>query len=598
MTHPPRRRPWAIAAGIATICLPLLLGAGAAAAAGHGKSGSAADTASPPAPADLPPTYDLASAAGGVSNFGGAGYYGQLDTSLAAPIVGMATTPDGRGYWLVASDGGVFAFGDARFRGSTGGEHLNAPIVGMASTPDGRGYWLVASDGGIFAFGDARFRGSTGSEHLNAPVVGMAATADGFGYWLVASDGGVFVFGDAHFRGSTGSERLNAPVVGMAARADAGGYWLVASDGGVFAFGDAHSAGSAAGQFGAASAVGIAATPDGRGYWVASSGGRVLAFGDALFRGDVAKTQSASTTAAIAQAPPVTVPPPGPYPAGSVGYDVNWPQCSGPNSSTTVTMPGPPAYPAGTSDYAVAVVGVDGWAVDDTNPCLSAEVTWAEAATATGGASYDLYMLLNSPASTSTIDWQGPAGDCHKMTSASPAWQRCLAYNYGWNSAQIAETYAASEQAKSQIWWLDIENTSCSDSEFNGGVGAPWSCDTALNDLTLQGAVDALHGLGITVGVYSTYMQWAAIMGAFVPHEGDITSIPLWVAGAPWTSPPYPSGYESEAALAPYCAGQYDFANGTPWLLQETPGDNNYPFDPDYACGGEPINDSAVPRGN
>ncbi len=65
----------------------------------------------------------------------------------------MATTPDGEGYWLVASDGGVFAFGDAAFYGSTGDIQLNQPIVGMAATPDGHGYWLVASDGGIFAFG-------------------------------------------------------------------------------------------------------------------------------------------------------------------------------------------------------------------------------------------------------------------------------------------------------------------------------------------------------------------------------------------------------------------------------------------------------------
>jgi hypothetical protein len=51
-----------------------------------------------------------------------------------------------------------------RFHGSTGGIHLNQPIVGMAATPDGHGYWLVASDGGIFAFGDATFEGSTGGQ--------------------------------------------------------------------------------------------------------------------------------------------------------------------------------------------------------------------------------------------------------------------------------------------------------------------------------------------------------------------------------------------------------------------------------------------------
>jgi ribosomal protein L24E len=85
----------------------------------------------------------------------------------------MAATPDGRGYWLVASDGGIFAFGDAQFYGSTGSIHLNEPVVGMAATPDGRGYWLVASDGGIFAFGDAPYLGSKGGSALAGPIVGM-----------------------------------------------------------------------------------------------------------------------------------------------------------------------------------------------------------------------------------------------------------------------------------------------------------------------------------------------------------------------------------------------------------------------------------------
>src|SRR5258708_19085868 len=51
------------------------------------------------------------------------------------------------GYWLVARDGGVFSSGAAVFHGSTGAIVLNRPIVGMASTPSGTGYWMVASDG-------------------------------------------------------------------------------------------------------------------------------------------------------------------------------------------------------------------------------------------------------------------------------------------------------------------------------------------------------------------------------------------------------------------------------------------------------------------
>jgi hypothetical protein len=70
----------------------------------------------------------------------------------------MTPSFDGKGYWLVASDGGIFSFGDAHFHGSTGNITLAAPMVGMAS-PEASGYWLVASDGGIFSFG-VPFHGS------------------------------------------------------------------------------------------------------------------------------------------------------------------------------------------------------------------------------------------------------------------------------------------------------------------------------------------------------------------------------------------------------------------------------------------------------
>lgn len=68
-----------------------------------------------------------------------------------------------QGYWLVASDGGIFGFGYAGFYGSMGGHRLNQPMVGMARTASGNGYWTVASDGGIFSFGDARFPGRRGA---------------------------------------------------------------------------------------------------------------------------------------------------------------------------------------------------------------------------------------------------------------------------------------------------------------------------------------------------------------------------------------------------------------------------------------------------
>ena len=139
-------------------------------------------------------------------------------------FVGAAGDPvSASGSWLVASDGGIFTFGDAGFYGSMGGKPLNQPVVGIAATPSGNGYWLVASDGGIFTFGDAGFYGSMGGKPLNQPVVGIASTPSGNGYWLVASDGGIFSFG-APFLGSrggaTGPDRFFAIVPG------GGGYLL------------------------------------------------------------------------------------------------------------------------------------------------------------------------------------------------------------------------------------------------------------------------------------------------------------------------------------------------------------------------------------
>ena len=227
---------------------------------------------------------------GSINGFGNDNYLAYLGSLIATPlnqpIVGMATTPDGGGYWLVAADGGLFAFGDAKFYGSMGATRLNQPIVGMSATGDGQGYWMVASDGGIFAFGDAVFHGSMGGKPLNDPIVGMTPSPGG-GYRMVASDGGIFAFGAAAFYGSMGDKPLNQPIVGMTASHDGKGYWMVASDGGIFSFGDA-------GYYGSAGAiplnqpiVGMAATSDGAGYWLVASDGGVFAYGDAPFFGSL-----------------------------------------------------------------------------------------------------------------------------------------------------------------------------------------------------------------------------------------------------------------------------------------------------------------------
>ena len=147
---------------------------------------------------------------------------------LNQPIVGMAATPTGQGYWLVARDGGIFAFGDAGFFGSTGA-HPPQPADrrhGRRRRPATATGWsraTAASSPSATPPSSARPAASTSTSRSSA----WPPTPTGAGYWLVACDGGIFAFGDARFHGSTGAMRLNQPIVGIAADPDGTGYWLV-----------------------------------------------------------------------------------------------------------------------------------------------------------------------------------------------------------------------------------------------------------------------------------------------------------------------------------------------------------------------------------
>jgi hypothetical protein len=213
--------------------------------------------------------------------FGDAADLGSMrGKALAQPVVGIAATPTGNGYWLVARDGGIFSFGDARFFGSTGAIRLNQPIVGMTASATGGGYWFVAADGGIFSYGDAKFFGSTGDRRLPQPIVGMASTPSGKGYWLVGRDGSVYSFGDARDAGSARDSTLGQAVTGITSTSTGKGYWLLVADGRVLAFGDARSL-TAAGTPTPTPSVAVAATPDGSGYWAVARTGAVRAYGSA-----------------------------------------------------------------------------------------------------------------------------------------------------------------------------------------------------------------------------------------------------------------------------------------------------------------------------
>ena len=227
--------------------------------------------------------YRLVASDGGVFAFGDAAFAGATPDA-SRPAVGIGSSPAGGGYWIARADGAVEDHGAAGDLGRIG-RTLNRPVVAIAPTRSGLGYLLVASDGGVFTEGDAVFHGSTGGVRLNQPIVAAASSPTGGGYWLGARDGGIFAFGDAGFFGSTGDVRLNQPIVGMAATPSGRGYWLVASDGGIFTFGDAGFFGSTGDVRLNKPVVGMAATPSGRGYWLVASDGGIFTFGDAAFLG-------------------------------------------------------------------------------------------------------------------------------------------------------------------------------------------------------------------------------------------------------------------------------------------------------------------------
>ncbi len=236
----------------------------------------------------LPPTgYWLLARTGAVFGLEGAPNFGGMSLSASSGAVAdIASTPSGKGYWVVTSNGTVSAFGNAKFYGDLPRINVHAKdIVAIAPTFNGHGYWLIGKDGGMFTFGNARFYGSIPGLHIHVhDIVGMVANAGGGGYLLVGDDGGVFTFGKARFYGSLPGIHIHVHDVRAILPASLGtGYVLVGSDGGVFNFGKGvRFYGSLPGiHVHVHDIVGIALTPSDGGYFMAGSDGNVYGFGDA-----------------------------------------------------------------------------------------------------------------------------------------------------------------------------------------------------------------------------------------------------------------------------------------------------------------------------
>jgi hypothetical protein len=270
-------------------------------------------------------------------------------TNSYAPANGEWTPPAYRGpgvhngYWMVASDGSVYAFGDAPY---LGGDHsairkavdiestheadgygvlfdngwvfghgwippglrgtghpgviLNEgeKAVSLAITSNDRGYIVFTDRGRAIPMGNALNQGDLAGRPLNGPVLDSNASPFGASYFAIASDGGVFGFGpDARFDGSMGGKPLNRPVVGMAPDPDGFGYWLVAGDGGVFSF-DARFRGSMADVRLNRPVIGM--VPYGDGYLMVASDGGIFNFSSKRFAGSLGDDPPPNPIVAVA----------------------------------------------------------------------------------------------------------------------------------------------------------------------------------------------------------------------------------------------------------------------------------------------------------
>lgn len=234
-------------------------------------------------------------------------------------------------------------------------------------------------------------------------------------------------------------------------------------------------------------------------------------------------------------APAPHVPPIGSlYPPGSVGYDLSY---------------ATHAYPQ--IPFGFAIVGVTGGKAFVHNSRFSSEYAWAQF----GSTQPTLYMNINAPYGTTVAGHIGTPRTCAPRaatsTTSSIEPTACEGYNYGYHAAEDAYAYAAASRVYSPLWWLDVE-------EANS-----WSADTAVNDATIQGAVDYLNLRGVRVGVYSTPRMWREIAGSdFVPAQiinGQSVTVPTWL----------PVGIDTQIGALNTCVTDTSFMRGSPlWIVQ------------------------------
>ena len=256
-------------------------------------------------------------------------------TGADRPVVSIAGTPTGEGYWLLDARGAVVARGDATWHGDVAQWLLLGSPTQVVATPSGQGYAIVSTAGPLYSFGDAQVTGWSRPDSPPSPAQAIVMTPTGKGHWLFRRDGRAEEYGDAKFIGiatrtvlklgkgtfsftmlEPGPTKVVFNLSGTTATVTqdwsrgAEGYWMLGDDGAVHGFGSAAVAGdephlSIDPQ---RRAVDLEPTPDGAGYWIVDDDGGVYAHGSAwnygrpdvrfLAPGEIVTSLSATPTGA------------------------------------------------------------------------------------------------------------------------------------------------------------------------------------------------------------------------------------------------------------------------------------------------------------
>ena len=251
----------------------------------------------------------------------------------------------------------------------------------------------------------------------------------------------------------------------------------------------------------------------------------------------IPKTSVSSSRTGVAD-PPAPSQPPAPhvpaigsaYPSSNIGFDLSYNALS---------------YPAG--HFSFGIVGVSGGKAFVHNDRLVSEYSWAHV----GAIAPTVYMNLNAPYGSAVAGNTDTPKSCPTQGASGAEPTACEGYNYGFNAAKDAYAYAKDHAVTSALWWIDIE-------EANS-----WSPNTAVNDATIQGAIDYLNTQGVRAGIYSVARMWNNIAGNnFVPAQtinGQAVSVPAWM----------PIGISNLVSAINACATDASFIPGGPiWLVQ------------------------------